>query len=345
MGKKKSPDPPDYAAAAEAQGESSLQNIQAQTQANRPNQYTPWGSSEWTQQGNQWQQNINLSPQQQQALDAQMGVQTGRSELAQGLIGRAGEEVMESPEWDPLNLNGVGDASDTRQNAEDAIYGRASSRLDPMWNQQQEATESRLWNQGLRPGDQAYDDAMGNFDRGRTDAYQTAMDAAIMGGGQEASRDFGMDLQRRQQGIAELLSRRGLSVNEMNALLTGQQVSTPNMPNVERAGSAQPVNYLGAAQGQYGAELDQFNAGQMGTQGLFSGLTGAATAAAPYFGFSDRRLKTDIVRAGVTPGGQPLYAYTIFGAREIGVMADESPADAVFEHESGYQMVDYRRIK
>ncbi len=345
-GKKKAPDPPDYKGAAEAQGESSLEAIQAQTLANRPDQYTPWGSSEWSDTGDgRWRQDIVLDPQQQASLDAQMAVGQGRSELAQGLIGRAGEEVMTPPDWDPLSMNGVGTGADARQRAEDAIYQRSTSRLDPQWEQALERKESQLWNQGLRPGDEAYDTAMGNFNRGRTDAYQTAMDQSIIGGGAEASREFGLDLQRRQQAVAEQLKRRGLSINEMNALLTGQQVSSPEMPNVPRAGAAQPTQYLGAANmaGQYG--LDQFSAEQAGTQGLWSGITGMAGAAAPYMGFSDRRLKSNIRQVGTTPAGQAVYKYTIFGREEIGVMADESPADAVRMHRTGYLMVDYGRIR
>ena len=81
---KKSADAPDYKGAAEAQGQASQELVQQQTQANRPNQYTPWGSSTWTQgQDGSWSQNLSLSPQQQQALDSQMGVQQGRSDLAE----------------------------------------------------------------------------------------------------------------------------------------------------------------------------------------------------------------------------------------------------------------------
>ena len=56
--------------------------------------------------------------------------------------------------------------------------------------------------------------------------------------------------QLRQQAIAEQAQRRGMSLNEMNAMLTGQQVQTPNMPTFNPAQAAQPVNYLGAAQMQ-----------------------------------------------------------------------------------------------
>ena len=62
---------------------------------------------------------------------------------------------------------------------------------------------------------------------------------------------------------------------------------------------------------------------------------------------SDRRLKKNIRRIGSTPGGQPWYEfeYTFEPGRREGVMADESPPEAVRRHASGYLMVDYGRIR
>ncbi len=82
MGKKSTPKPPDYEAAAERTSEGNIALVDAQTQDNRPNQYTPWGSSEWTEdaQGN-WSQNVELSGSQQESLDQQMGIQGATSAL------------------------------------------------------------------------------------------------------------------------------------------------------------------------------------------------------------------------------------------------------------------------
>jgi hypothetical protein len=57
----------------------------------------------------------------------------------------------------------------------------------------------------------------------------------------------------RQQAIAEEAQRRGMPLNEMNALLNGQQVNMPqgfaNAPNTT-ANAAQPIQSLAAAQAQ-----------------------------------------------------------------------------------------------
>jgi len=63
--------------------------------------------------------------------------------------------------------------------------------------------------------------------------------------------------------------------------------------------------------------------------------------------FSDRRLKSNIVRIGDHPLGIGIYAYDIFGRRDVGVMADELfhvKPEAVMRHQSGYLMVDYGSI-
>jgi hypothetical protein len=66
-------------------------------------------------------------------------------------------------------------------------------------------------------------------------------------------------------------------------------------------------------------------------------------------GWSDRRLKRDLVRLGVSPSGLPIYAfqYVWGGPRYIGVMAQDLLTlrpDAVVLDESGYYKVDYSRI-
>lgn len=61
---------------------------------------------------------------------------------------------------------------------------------------------------------------------------------------------------------------------------------------------------------------------------------------------SDRRLKRDIYRIGELPSGIPIYIFRFNGYEDwhVGVMADEVVGvipEAVFEHVSGYLMVNY----
>jgi hypothetical protein len=82
----------------------------------------------------------------------------------------------------------------------------------------------------------------------------------------------------RSQKIAEEAQRRGMSLNELNALLTGQQVSMPGFASTPQAGKSTGVDYTGAAQDQYNAALGQSNAQNAQTAGLASAGLGAALA-------------------------------------------------------------------
>ena len=151
-------------------------------------------------------------------------------------------------------------------------------------------------------------------------------------------------MQRRQQAVTEALKRRGVTINEINALLAGQQVSTPEFANFMGQERSANVDLVGAAQMGQQNEWDRYGTRQAEKQGTMEGIMSTAAAVAPFF-MSDRRLKSDIVHIGHTLGGQRVYEYTIFGRREIGVMAQESPPEAVRRHSSGYLMVDYSRIR
>lgn len=116
MGNKSAPSAPDYAGAAVQEAEAGKEITRGQTYANRPQQNTPWGSSEWSTQRvidpstgkpvTKWQQDITLEPSQQRALDSQMNITEGRSHIAEGLIGRAGADLQ-----NPMDYNGLPDAA------------------------------------------------------------------------------------------------------------------------------------------------------------------------------------------------------------------------------------------
>lgn len=96
----------------------------------------------------------------------------------------------------------------------------------------------------------------------------------------------------RQQAIAEQQMRRGMSLNEMNALLSGQQVQMPTMPSFTAAGRAETPNILGATQMGYDAQMGAYNAQQAAGANTLGGLfsLGSAALGNPYglFGLGGR---------------------------------------------------------
>jgi len=363
-------DAPDYAAAAAAEGQASRENTQMQTVANRPTQFTPWGSSSWENQPvwdestgqmvDKWTQYQQLSPELQAALDSQIDIQRGKSDLAGSMISRVGEEVGQPMDWgqfgpmtgvDPLDT--MQDPSMWQDQAFEDAYSMATRKLDPQFQQEQEQLEIKLRNQGLRPGDQAWNAEMDSLNMRKTDAYNTAMTGARQASGEEAQRMQGMERtglgynqdslfrqaefanKLRQQAITEDMTKRGFSLNEINALLTGAQVSNPQFQSFSNAGRADTAPVFQAA-------VNQGNFDQAQSQGFMSGVSNLASTVAPMM-MCDRR-KKNIKKIG-TLCGFPFYAFQyIWGEWSRGVMADEVPDSCVVQHPSGYSMVDYEAL-
>ena len=181
-----------------------------------------------------WTQNQNLSPQMQKIFDDQMGLMQGRSELAAGMQGRIAQEMGGAPDWAQFgDVQGLEyNPDELRQRAEDAAYQRETMRLDPRFQKQERDLEIKLRNQGLRPGDQAYDAAMGSFGNERTDAYERARLGATDTGRMEAGQLWEQQMGRtelsnalRDKQIQEYLGKRGFSLGEAEQLGAGQSLA------------------------------------------------------------------------------------------------------------------------
>lgn len=240
----KGADAPNVEAAARATGEEARLLNAEQTAANRPDQYNPWGSTTWQQltsydptigaNVSRWVQNESLAQPLQQSLNSQMNIGAGRAQLAEGVMGRAWENYQNPFDWgkygDIQQFNY--DPTQQRQAAEDAAYQRQTNRLDPQFASRETALIERLNNQGLRPGDQAYDAAIANFETGRNDAYEQARLGSTAEGRTESDLMFNQALTQNQianalrsQGISEGLGRRDFDLSEVERLLQGQLIS------------------------------------------------------------------------------------------------------------------------
>jgi DNA-binding transcriptional MerR regulator len=293
---------------------------------------------------------MTLTPDSQRALDAELGLQAGRSELGASLLPRAQDEFGQAMDWNQFEEGGgnVQGGSGYNQQAEDALFNRWSSRALPQQERDTARLETQLANMGLQQGDAAYDEEMRKMRETQGDALQQAQYQATIGAGGEASRMQGQDVvaselasKNRQQQIVEEMTKRGFSLNEINAIISGQQVATPQMPGFNTASRAEGPQTLQAAQMTGQAELDRYNAQQQATQGMMSGIGSMAGG----FMMSDRRFKREIERVGTTAGGTPLYSfrYIFGGPKFIGVMADEVP-HAVTKI-AGISFVDYSKVK
>ncbi|QIG75012.1 putative peptidase_S74 domain-containing structural protein [Rhizobium phage RHph_I3_18] len=211
---------------------------------------------------------------------------------------------------------------DVNAETEQKLYDLGRSRLDPRFEQQRDQLSTRLIASGIRPGTEAYDQQMGQFEQSRNDAYNN------------------LALTGRQQAFNEASYERAQPLNEISALMSGSQVQTPQLINTPSA-NVGGVDYAGMVQNKYNAEVQASNAA-MG--GLF-GLAAAGIKAIPW---SDRRLKKDISQLGERKG-LPWYSFRYIWegnstpAHE-GFMADDVVKvmpEAVHTDPSGFHKVDY----
>ena len=215
-----------------------------------------------------------------------------------GFMPMGGVPVKNS--YDTSGIDQIGDPYQTRQQAEDAAYQEFQSRLDPQYEKMQSQLEAQLRAQGMNPGDAAYQQAMSEYNNERRNSYDQARRSAFMEGRGEAESMFGMMQRRREQAISDMLrtggarfgeamqaskyqnqlrqqqiaeemQKRGFTLNEINALLTGQQVGMPQMPRFEGSGIAETPQYMNAANMGYQGALNSFNAEQQALQGWMTG--------------------------------------------------------------------------
>jgi len=327
FGKDNSPPPaPDYTGAAVATAAGNADAARIGAKANRVSQYTPYGNLIYTPGVNgdqdQWRADVNLSPSGQQLLDLQ-----NRTSVGLGNLTGAGLERVNQGFSQPFDYSSVG-------KIQDDAYKAYTGRLDDRFGREQESMETKLINQGLRPGSEAWANAQKDFSYGKNDAYNQAQISAI-------------NTMPQTFQLAQAL--RNQPLNELNALRTGSQVTNPQFQQVAQQQTTTGPNYMGAtqAQGQYDQNI--YNQGIAQQNAMMDGLfkLGSAAFGAPVGTFSDRRLKSNVERIGTHPLGIGIYEYDIFDRRERGVMADEVLTvlpEAVSVHPSGYMQVDYTRL-
>jgi hypothetical protein len=238
----------------------------------------------------QWSSTMTLNPEVQKILDQTLsGQQQGYSELQNYL-----KNIQDSSRIPGAVVN-------PGQTAQQAIM----ARLNPSFQNREEDLRTRLYNQGVRPGTEAWDNEYRNFGQERNDAFSQA-----------ALQGISLDEQAR----ARALQEQSLPMNAIQAYLNNTQVQSPQFTDYAQQAQTGAADLMGAAQGTYGAQMNAANAknaqAAQTTSGLFS-LAGLAL-------MSDRRLKKNIQKIGTYHNGLNKYSFEyLWGAKAIGAMADE----------------------
>lgn len=298
---------PDYMGLANAQSDYNKNNAIQQQLMNNPDQVGPYGSRTLTMgPDGHWTLNTSLSPQLQQNFDqsnALFGTMLNRASgaLSNGLNYNS---LAPAPTFDTSKVPGLptADANDLNT-VRDSVYRQQTQYLDPQFQQAQSDLESKLANQGIMPGSEAYNREMNNFNLTKQKAYGDARDSAIQAGGQEQSRLFGIGLQAnqagmnnavagfnagmqgRQQGVAEQNYLHNAPINDIASLRGSTQFTMPSFGGM--TGTSMPgVDFMNAANMGYNANLAQQNANKAENTNFTNGLFGIGSAAmqSPWFG-------------------------------------------------------------
>ena len=293
MGKKAPTPPPapDYAGAAVAQGASNLESARATAKLSNPNTYTPYGTQLVSYDGDVPTIRQTLTPQAQQTLEAEQRVQTSLANL-----GEKGTQMASTVLDKPFAFGGpaVQTSLDTSNIARMPVNAGTTgqeaimSRLEPSLARARTSTETNLVNQGLRPGTEAYDNAIRSLGEQETDQRTQAVlqginldTAANAQGYNQAlqSGQFGNTAQ--QQALAQAIQGRQMPLNEITALMSGSQIQNPQFQAYQGANvAAAPTFAATQAQGAFDANSynQQVAAQNANTAGLYS-LGGSAMRA------------------------------------------------------------------
>lgn len=361
------PQPPNPALTAAAQSQANTSTAAAQAALNNMNQFTPYGSTTYDVTGfyttpdgqtvPTYTQNTALSPVGQSILTGTQGVALDLLPGAQSLAQRA---VTDSTK--PLNFNTP--YSDTlnqgpqllNQNVTNAIYGQQKSFLDPQWNLNQKQLEDQLSRQGIPVGSEAYNSALEQLNNSRTQAYQSAQDAAIGAGTGAASNLFGMALQGQQQNIGQQQLAQSNPLQMLQSFFGAappspqQPIATPSQTGVS------PTNVIGAQQLSTDAANQAYQARLASQNATFGGLASLGGAGLMALALSDPRAKEigaqttgALDRLKAMPVSDARYAWEAPGADRPMVMADDVQRQvpgAVTGRPGGpaLQMVDFARL-
>jgi len=215
-----------------------------------------------------WTQTVTLPPDAQAAVEAQMRLDRLLNELGGEQFGRIREAVSQ-----PFSYDGLPAAPEANEEARRRVEEAIFSRLNPQMDRDRMALETRLKNQGIQEGTEAWNREMGRLGESVNDARMQA----VLAGGQEQSRLFALESAARERAIQERAYLRDRPINETVALLGAEQVAPPQFSAVPQVGVA-PTDYQGAVYNSYAGDLNAYNQRMGARNALIGGAFGLAGA-------------------------------------------------------------------
>lgn len=315
-----------------------LQAGSASQRASMVDQANPYGSVNYTQTGTGpggvpiYSAKTSLSPEQQQLFNRYMATKGTAGQGAGALLSGANYGSQQ-----PGDVIGSATSGNTK-----ALMDKQVAYLQPQFDYEKTKLDTQLRNQGINPGEPAYDQQMA--------AMQRTHDQTL---GSIAANFEGQAYQQAQQNYT-LPETMAMQMAQFGAHTspTGDLIQTPQA-------NFQAPDYTGAAAVANKQSQDLYNNQYKNYSNLMSGLFGMATPLAGGAGqalgaggmmsllaLSDEALKDNIVEVGRTPDDIPIKLFSYKGDSDLrlGVMAqdvEKVKPGAVYKTNSGYKAVDY----
>lgn len=264
----------DAGATANAQKQANVETGIANAWLGNTNQVTPYGNLTYKQTGTQRVGNNDvptftatqtLSPEQQKIYDQTSALQDKALGVAGGLVGKVGSAVGQG-----LDFSGLPPMASDGQALRDQAYNALTARSNQALDLQQDQQKTQLYNQGIREGSQAWDNAMRPIQQSRVDASNQATI--------QAGNIAGQNLQQSQtlhnQALQEMLQQRNQPLQDYSTLLgfgggvTSPTWATPTQASIPQTDVTSPA--IAAYQGQIAA----YNQGQAANGAMMGGLFG-----------------------------------------------------------------------
>jgi len=300
VGKPKAPAAPDYAAAADKQGAANVNAAVATNRLNQADQVGPYGSLKYTYgdqgsgrgytdpQTGQWIPQVTatttLDPAQQKLLDQNNQISTSLNDLAQkgiGYVGQASANPARASDFQSLN-NGLALSPSVGTEQRDQITNAYMARLQPYLDHDKAALDTQLSNQGIHRGSDAYGYSQQVLGRNQNDQRI----AALLAGDQAQQTQFNQGLassqfqnQAQQLAIQQADYFKNQPLNMLNALRSGNQVTTPQFGNVTAGSNIGAAPIYQATNDQYNAALNAYKAQMAGFGGILGGIGSLGSAA------------------------------------------------------------------
>ena len=285
------PPAPDYVGAAKQQGIENVETARVQARLNNPNTYTPYGTQLVSYDGDQATIRQTLTPQAQKTLEEQQNTQYQLASLG-GKGANLASNVLDKPfafggpaVQTSLDLSNIAKMPvNAGTTAQEAIM----SRLEPSLAKQRTSTETQLINQGLRPGTEAYDNAIQLLGQQENDARTQAALTGINLDTSANAQMYNQALQAgqfentaQQQALAQAIQGRQMPLNEITALMSGSQIQNPQFQAYSGSNiAAAPI--FGATQAQAQNAQNTYNQQVAAQNANTAGLYGLGGAVAKY---------------------------------------------------------------